>query len=206
MITFQNRLNKILIFSNSKGIKMTFLKFAIYIVVGILLCGSTSNALTENNTEKHEKVTIGWLEKAYLLNYDFAMRAKMDTGAKNSSIHATDMEYVSVEGKPPRSRIRFKTVDTVGNTRTIEADIIREVYIKKSSLNSESPLKEARLEIELEICLAGVKKKIQVNLTNREGMNYRMLLGRTALEGNFIVDAGHIFIGGKKCRSFVNQQ
>ena len=185
---------------------MTFLKFAIYTVVGILLCGSTSNALTENNTEKHEKVTIGWLEKAYLLNYDFAMRAKMDTGAKNSSIHATDMEYVSVEGKPPRSRIRFKTVDTVGNTRTIEADIIREVYIKKSSLNSESPLKEARLEIELEICLAGVKKKIQVNLTNREGMNYRMLLGRTALEGNFIVDAGHIFIGGKKCRSFVNQQ
>ena len=206
MITFQNRLNKILKFSNSKGIKMTFLKFAIYTVVGILLCGSTSNALTENNTEKHEKVTIGWLEKAYLLNYDFAMRAKMDTGAKNSSIHATDMEYVSVEGKPPRSRIQFKTVDTVGNTRTIEADIIREVYIKKSSLNSESPLKEARLEIELEICLAGVKKKIQVNLTNREGMNYRMLLGRTALEGNFIVDAGHIFIGGKKCRSFVNQQ
>jgi hypothetical protein len=116
------------------------------------------------------------------------------------------MEYVPVEGKPPRSRIRFNTIDTVGNARTIEADITREVRIKRSSLSSDSAMKESRIEIELEICLAGVKNNIRVNLTNREGMNYRMILGRTALEDNFVVDPSRTFMGGKKCRSFKNKQ
>lgn len=177
-------------------------KIIILPIVLILVFGNTGT-FAENKDSS--KVVIGWLEKAYLLEYNFAMRAKMDTGAKNSSIHATEMEYVSVKGKPPRSRVRFKTVDTIGNARTIEADIIREVTIKKSSLNMETPIKESRLEIELDICLTGVKKKIQVNLTNREGMNYRMILGRTALEGDFIVDAGRTFIGGKKCREYIDK-
>jgi len=184
---------------------MLFRQYSFLVVSILLFCGSAS-ALTANSNDNNKKVTIGWLEKAYLLDYNFAVRVKMDTGAKTSSIHATDMEYVSVDGKPPRSRIRFKTVDTLGNTRTIEADIIRDVIIKKSTLDSENPIKETRLEIELEICLAGVKKKIQVNLANREGMNYRMILGRTALEGDFIIDAGRTFVGGKKCRKSIDKE
>lgn len=178
---------------------MAFRFFSILCVVIFLTCGSDS-AFAENSAKTTKKVTIGWLEKTYLLDYDFATRAKIDTGAKNSSLHAIEMEYVPIKGKPPRSRVRFKTVDTVGNYKTIEADITREVRIKKSSLSSDSAMKESRVEIELNICLAGVKKKIQVNLTNREGMNYRMILGRTALEDSFIVDPGRSFLGGKKCR------
>lgn len=174
--------------------------YSILCAVIFLYCGSDS-AFAENSTKTAKKVTIGWLEKVYLVKYDFATRAKIDTGAKTSSLHAAEMEYVPVDGKPPRSRIRFKTVDTVGNTRIIEADITREVRIKRSSLNSDAPIKESRVEIELDICMAGVKKKIQVNLTNREGMNYRMILGRMALEDNFIVDPSRSFAGGKKCRS-----
>jgi len=181
---------------------MVFKKGIIGMAVAISMFANTE-AISENNNTINKLVTIGWLEKAYLTQYNFSIRAKMDTGAKNSSLHATDMEYVTVEGKPPRSRIRFKTVDTQGNSRTIEADVLREVHIKKPSLNSESPNKEARLEVELEICLAGITKKIQVNLTNREGMNYRMIFGRTALQGDFSVDASRTFIGGKKCRRFI---
>ncbi len=184
---------------------MVFRHYIILILI-ILLCFGNTSALSASSLKNSKKVTIGWLEKTYLLNYHFAIRAKMDTGAKTSSLHATDMEYVSVAGKPPRSRIRFKTVDTIGRSRIIEADIVREVYIKKSSLNPESPAKEARLEIELDVCLAGVEKKIRVNLTNREGMNYRMILGRTALEKDFVIDAGQTFIGSKKCRSFMKKK
>ena len=79
---------------------------------------------------------------------------------------------------------------------------MRQVRIKKSTLDSETPLVEARVEIELIMCLAGVLKPIRVNLTNREGMNYHLILGRTALEGDFIVDVSRTFIGGKKCRTF----
>lgn len=183
------------------GFKMASKKYIILFSIIIVFC-LTNGSHAANSSKSTKKVTVGWLEKAYLINYNFATRAKMDTGAKNSSLHATDMEYVSVKGKPPRSRIRFKTVDAVGNFRTIEADIIREVRIKKSSLSSDLPMKEARVEIELDICLAGVNKKISVNLSNREGMNYRMILGRTALEGTFIVDPSRIFLGSKKCPPF----
>jgi len=170
----------------------------------IIFCANNVTAEQKNNKQK-KKVTIGWLEKVYLSNYNFATRAKIDTGAKNSSLHATDMEYVAVDGKPPRSRIRFKTVDTDGNAQTIEADITREVRIKRSSLDADSAMVESRVEIELDICLAGVQKRIQVNLSNREGMNYRMIFGRTALEQNFIVDPDRTFMGGKKCRKVMSK-
>jgi hypothetical protein len=168
----------------------------------ILLLGIALSPLSisAHDNESEEKVIVGWLEKAYLPEYNFALRAKMDTGAKNSSIHAADMEYIAVEGKPPRSHIRFRTIDTKGNNRTIEAEIVREVYIKKSRLDTETPVTEGRVEIELEVCLAGITKRIRANLTNREGMNYRMILGRTALESHFVVDVSQSFIAGKKCR------
>jgi ribosomal protein S6--L-glutamate ligase len=187
------------------GVRIYSILF-INVFISILLFCGIDNIFAETSNKNNKKVTVGWLEKAYLLKYNFATRAKIDTGAKNSSLHATDMEYVPVEGKPSRSRIRFNTIDTVGNVRTIEADITREVRIKRSSLSSDSAMKESRIEIELDICLAGVKNKIRVNLTNREGMNYRMILGRTALEDNFYVDPSLTFMGGKKCRSFKNNQ
>jgi hypothetical protein len=147
-----------------------------------------------------EKIVIGWLEKVYLHEYSFALRGKIDTGAKTSSIHATEMEYVSVEGRPPRSRIRFKTIDTKGNRRTIETDVVRQVRIKKPSLLSDNPVTETRVEIELDICLGGRTKRIKVNLSDRKGMNYRMILGREALQGDFLVDVSQKFVSGKECR------
>ena len=170
------------------------------IAILLLVIVLSPSQFDAHGSEPEEKVVVGWLEKAYLPAYDFALRAKMDTGAKNSSIHAADMEYIAVEGKPPRSHIRFRIVDTKGESRVIEAEVAREVRIKRPSLEAEAPVTEARLEIELEVCLAGITKRIRVNLTDREGMNYHMILGRTALENHFLVDVSRTFIAGKKCR------
>jgi len=155
---------------------------------------------SEPDAASKEKLVIGWLEKVYLPQYDFALRGKVDTGAKTSSLHATDMKYVYVEGKPPQSRIRFKTVDATGDYRIIETDIMRQVRIKRSSLFSDSPVTETRVEIALDICLGGRTKRIKVNLSDRKGMNYKMILGREALQGDFVVDVSQKFISGKKCR------
>lgn len=141
-----------------------------------------------------QKTIIGWLEEVYLPQYDFVMKAKIDTGAKNSSIHAMDVEYVKkVTGKRPR--IRFKTMDLKRRYRIIEADVLREARIKKSA-----SITRTRPEIELEICLGGVRKRIRINLADRGEMNYRMILGRTALEGDFIVDVSKKYIAGSGCR------
>jgi hypothetical protein len=140
-----------------------------------------------------EKIIIGWLEKVYLPQYDLPLRAKIDTGAKNSSIHAIDVEYIK-NGKAEGSRIRFKTRHRKGRYRIIEADVLRETRIKKSRF-----ITRTRPEIELEICLGGIRKRIRVNLEERGGMNYRMILGRTALEGDFIVDVSKKFVAGPDC-------
>lgn len=165
-----------------------------------LFLAGASDLFTAEPENPPEKKVVGWLEKVYLTDYHFGLRAKMDTGAKSSSIHATDLEYVPVEGKSPQSRIRFKTEDTEGESRIIEADIIRIVKIKKTSLASAAPLTESRIEVAIDVCLAGIIKRVNVNLTDRSGMNYRMILGRTALEGSFIVDVEKKFIGGSTCR------
>ncbi|NIS60857.1 MAG: hypothetical protein GTO13_09200 [Proteobacteria bacterium] len=141
-----------------------------------------------------EKTVVGWLERVYLSEYEFVLTAKIDTGAKNSSIHAMDVEYTK-KGKAKGSRIRFKTMDRKGRYQIIEADVLREARIR--GLMSATKM---RPEIELEICLGGIKKRIRVNLTDRRGRNYRMILGRTALEGDFIVDVSKKFVAGSSCR------
>jgi hypothetical protein len=138
---------------------------------------------------RNQKIIIGRLEKVYLPEYDFVSKAKIDTGAKNSSIHAMDVEYVEQKGKPEGSRVRFKTMDVNGVPHIIEADVLRQVLIKRAG-----SLTETRPEIELEISLEEVRKRIRINLTDRAGMNYRMILGRTALEGDFIVDVSKKFV------------
>jgi len=119
----------------------------------------------------------------------------MDTGAKNSSIHAVDIEYLETEGRPLGPRIRFKSIDHKGRYRTVEADVLRQVRVKIPSSETE-----ARAEIEMEICLAGIRKRIRVNLTDRGEMNYRMILGRTALEGDFVVDVSQKYTAESTCR------
>lgn len=141
-----------------------------------------------------QKTIIGWLEEVYLPEYDFLIKTKIDTGAKNSSIHAMDVEYVKKrDGEDVK--IRFKTMDLKRRYQIIEADVVREVRIKKPKF-----ITRTRPEIELEICLGGVRKRIRVNLADRGGMNYRMILGRTALEGDFMVDVSKKFVGGSGCR------
>ena len=140
------------------------------------------------------KTIIGWLEQVYLPQYDFVIKAKIDTGAKNSSIHAMDVEYISKE-KGEGSRVRFKTMDLEKRCQIIEAVVVREARIRKSTLRTIT-----RPEIELEICFGGIRKRIRVNLEDRGGMNYRMILGRTALEGDFVVDVSKKYIARPSCQ------
>ena len=147
-----------------------------------------ASVLTQTASLADEKRIIGWLEKIHLPEYGFYVRAKMDTGARNSSMHAVDVEYVDQQGASSLSRIRFRTLDIQGKPRVLEADVLRQVRIK----NPGSPT-ETRPEVEFDICLGGVRKRIRVNLTDRQGMNYRMILGRTALAEDFVVDPARKF-------------
>jgi len=162
--------------------------------MAILIFSVLIGPIESKDAVADQKTIIGWLEEVYLPEQDFVIKAKIDTGAKNTSIHAMDVEYIN-KGKGKGSRVRFKTMDLKGRHRIIEADVVREARIKKSSL-----ITITRPEIEMEICLGGVRKRIRVNLCDRGGMNYRMILGRTALEGDFVVDVSKKYIARPSCQ------
>ncbi len=163
-----------------------------WIVTFVLM--TSMGVIVEKSGSADEKRIIGWLENVYLPQYDFVLRAKIDTGAKSSSIHALEMKYVQREDRPADSRIRFRTTDINGRHRIVETNILRQVRIRRSGAETVT-----RPEIELEICLAGITKRIRVNLADRGEMNYRMILGRTALEGDYVIDVSKKYTSKKTC-------
>ena len=127
------------------------------------------------------KLTLGWQEWVALPALGLpAIKAKIDTGARTSALHAFDIEPSGAD------RIAFKVHPIPRRADIVvqcEARLIdsREV----TSSNGES---ERRVVVETEIEIAGCRWPIEVTLTNRALMRTRMLLGRQALQGHVVID------------------
>ncbi len=144
-----------------------------------------------------QKSTIGWREWLSLPQlYVPAIKAKIDTGARSSSLHAFDLEQFEQEGK---TFVRFRIHPLQGNTEiTIEATSEVVDYRK---VRSSSGHDEMRPVIVTKAELAGWQWEIELTLTNRDTMGFRMLLGRTAMRGQFLVDPFQFFSAGKLKKS-----
>ncbi len=124
--------------------------------------------------------TIGWKEWASLPEWDLEIRAKADTGARSSAIDCSNIEEL------PGDRVRF----TVRLSRKTNRNITREAPIAmRKHVRSSTGHGHDRLFVETTLRLAGREKKILISLTCRKQMIHRMLLGREALSGDFLVDS-----------------
>lgn len=120
------------------------------------------------------------------------LKAKLDTGARTSAIHATDLEPFERDGE---TWIRFTVHpwQRSGNdAQRVEAHVIDERKVKSSS-GTES----VRPVIEASIALGGVAHTVELTLTRRDDMGFRMLLGREALRGRYAVDPGRSYLTGR---------
>jgi len=130
-----------------------------------------------------QELTFGWEEWIALPDLGLpAIKAKIDTGARTSALHAHDIEVFGPASKP---KVRFNVHPVAGNediTITCSAPIIdrREV----TSSNGEA---ELRYVISTKMDVAGQSWPIDVTLTNRAGMTSRMLLGRQALTDHITI-------------------
>lgn len=132
---------------------------------------------------------LGWREYVALPELGVArLRCKVDTGARTSAIHAFHIERLA------KSRVRFGVRPRTGSAREIwcEAVLKDERWVTDSGGHRElRPVIETLLEI------GSQRWPIEVTLSARDGMRFRMLLGRTALAGRFVVDAQASFLMGK---------
>lgn len=139
---------------------------------------------------------MGWREWLALPQLNVpAIKAKVDTGARSSALHTSFIEPFEEAGK---RRVRFG-IYPLQKIRDIEipceADVIDERVVTDSGGHGEM-----RLVIKTDLMFMGEQWPIEVTLATREEMRFRMLLGRTALAGRFVVDVSASFVGGRKSK------
>lgn len=139
-----------------------------------------------------EKPMLGWREWVSLPALNISqIKAKIDTGARSSALHAF---YIETYSKSGESWVMF----TLHPVQQCE-DIIIECHapIKDRRIVSDSGgHKQPRYVIETPIQIGSSIILAEMTLTNRDSMRFRMLLGRTAMDGNFIIDPAESYLQG----------
>jgi hypothetical protein len=145
----------------------------------IATAGVISLILISPVTAQGKKV-VGWLEKARIYPGNLVVIAKLDTGAKNSSLNASHITEFTRNGE---QWVRFKVTSRYGKAVTFERKVQRVAKIKR-----HGAMPQIRFAVRLGICLGSSYEEAEVNLVNRSDFNYQMLLGRSFLKGNAIID------------------
>lgn len=140
-----------------------------------------------------DKITLGWREWASLPGLGIeSIKMKVDTGARTSALHTFKLESFDDNGiASVRFCIHpFQHDATIVNTCT--APLLDERNVTDSGGH-----RELRPVIATTLELGGIRKEIEITLTNRENMKFRMLLGRTAMSGDFVVDPQQSYLLGQ---------
>lgn len=140
----------------------------------------------------HSNTIAGWREWIGLPSLDIPwIKAKLDTGARTSSIHAFDLEDLG-------DTVRF----SIHPWQESEQDaVVAELPVHdRRVVRSSSGHTEDRIVVLMDVRLFDRTIEVEMTLTNRDAMGFRMLIGREALRQGFIVDASASFLGGRAPR------
>lgn len=144
---------------------------------------------------KTDSKIIGWREWASLPDLGLpAIKGKIDTGAKTSSLHAFDIELVE---KGEKTFVHFK-VHPLQHDFSVVIDC-KALLVDRRVVSDSGGHKEERYVIRTTMVLGGIRKKIELTLSNRQTMKYRMLIGRAALK-QFYIDPTQSYLTGKSLK------
>jgi hypothetical protein len=136
--------------------------------------------LTAQAETPREKTVIGRVEEIAIMPEGFVLRAKVDSGARTSSLNARGYTLFNREG---RKWVRFTVTNAKKESMTLERPVTRIARIKRIQGKSQE-----RPVIMLKICLGRYEAETEVNLVDRTGFNYQFLIGRRYMEGRFVID------------------
>jgi len=143
------------------------------------------------------ETVVGWREWVQLPSLGVEwVKAKVDTGARTSSLHAFGLEEFSRDGVP---WVRFAVHPW---QRSKEDSIIAEAPLfERRSIRSSNGRSELRPVIQTMLRIGQHESLVDLTLTRRDDMGFRMLLGREAIRGRFLVDSGRSYIAGRPAKS-----
>ena len=140
-----------------------------------------------------DKIILGWREWVSLpqLGID-SIKAKVDTGARSSALHTFELESFSENGI---AKVRFCIHPSQHDLAIIKTCVAE--LVDKRNVTDSGGHSELRAVISTPVCLGDMTKNIEITLTNRENMKFRMLLGRTAMLGDCVIDPAKSYLLGK---------
>jgi hypothetical protein len=143
---------------------------------------------------RRQRPVIGWREYLALPDLsDVRINAKVDTGARTSALHAFGLEIVERDGIR-EAQFELHPVQRSSSYATpVRLPVVR--YRKVRSSNGKT---ENRPTVVTTARLGEVTWQIELTLTSRDAMGYRMLLGRSAVRNRFIINPSRSYLLGRK--------
>lgn len=137
------------------------------------------------------KPIIGWREWVQLPELCASpVKVKIDTGARTSALHAFDLQVEEIDGAS------MATFELHPHQRSAaDAKVVSHVVHSFRRVRSSDGKSELRPTIVTDVALAAERWPIEITLTSRDEMGFRMLLGRAALRPLFVVDPGRSYLG-----------
>ena len=136
--------------------------------------------------ERPPPLVVGWRELVSLPELGLTgIPAKIDTGARTSSLHAHVLDDFVRDGK---RFVRF-AVDWGGERHFCEA-----IHVDVRGITSSNGDKQARFVIKTPLTIGKLRFRAEISLADRSQMQFPMLIGRSALRRRMVVDSGHSWL------------
>ncbi len=183
------------------------MKFLTSLALAFSLALPAGAALAEASEDSDKSVpeTLGFVEWLVMNDTSVRLKARLDTGAKTSSLHAVNVEgfkkgeeeWVKFqlplgdhEDQPSEGSIEHEDV-----ILEFERPVHRTVLIKRKSASSQR-----RYVVKMDFCIAGTVHETQFSLTDRGNFKYPVLLGRRFMrDDNILIDSADSFIAEREC-------
>ncbi|MGJ8670063.1 MAG: ATP-dependent zinc protease family protein [Oceanococcus sp.] len=153
------------------------------------------NVAQANETHADNRVLAGWVERIALRASGDELKAKLDTGAKTSSINATNIKRLKRDGKKwVQFTLEYQTAKGGPGKVQLEKPLRRNVQVKEHEGDNDR-----RAVVDLEFCFAGQWHVAQFSLVDRRKFVYPVLLGRRFLQTSTLIDPSATFLTETNC-------
>jgi hypothetical protein len=134
---------------------------------------------------------VGWVERVKIYPGEVILEAKLDSGAKTASIDARDIETFERKGTP---WVRFRIVNRDAHGLALKRPLVRETKIQR-----HFGKRQRRPVVKLGVSVGDLYREVEVNLVNRSGFIYPMLIGRMFMKKQLLVDPARRYTVAPEC-------